>query len=694
MLINFNHLKTFYNALIQKVKGFRGNWNQNDPSADDYIKNRTHWVDDDGTVHKLDKKFVDVPDDIVTEDSIYPILENNLAPVAFTNNYNSLSGKPNVVQYTSQNLTGDQQAQARENIDVYSKYETYVESDKTGHLYLTYTGYIGVTKILFSSNSDTGYYKVSNIVPNFDDIISFTSTGSNGGQITDFFKGTNCYKLGGTMVVTKIGTCRLEGRTFEAKETGIYFYRANGLDAYHTNMLECTYKYYEVPLQVIDVTRAINGVEPDVFGQMHLSFQDLQDGMIQQRSLPEGYPFINYIADETSIAKRPDTFRCANIGGQYVLYYTSEPLAQSTKILQFDPDTPTVGNNKWIIRVKNIENNIEKNILCRDFKATQYSDPILITENGLQLSNYDYLNHVHNIRANELGTLVGEGIFEITFFNTKQTYTTIDEAYIPDTIARVSDVNEETSAKINELKASGGVGYTETAWQEVVPQQTVEVAYMEEAEMVIGIFSCDATFEDGDKVKVTFDGTVYETSYFEIPDVFQCIGNPSLAGVGEDNGLPFIIIPDSEPPMMICEEGTHTISISLETKVPVTIEPKYIPTTLPSMEDIMYTHPDHRFWAEEIFNSTEGWRNEPAFDFEKLSECIRNRRTPLIIITDSYQNIYYATALFFSENFLHFTVVLPKEGNLRQYDCYVYLRFYEGMSHADFHSIERTTITT
>lgn len=43
MLINFNHLKTFYNALVHKMKNFRGNWEQNDPTADDYIKNRTHY---------------------------------------------------------------------------------------------------------------------------------------------------------------------------------------------------------------------------------------------------------------------------------------------------------------------------------------------------------------------------------------------------------------------------------------------------------------------------------------------------------------------------------------------------------------------------------------------------------------------------------------------------------------------------
>lgn len=43
MLINFDHLKTTYNALVHKLKALRGNWNQNDPAADDYIKNRTHY---------------------------------------------------------------------------------------------------------------------------------------------------------------------------------------------------------------------------------------------------------------------------------------------------------------------------------------------------------------------------------------------------------------------------------------------------------------------------------------------------------------------------------------------------------------------------------------------------------------------------------------------------------------------------
>ena len=39
-------IRTLYNALIQKLKNHRGNWEQNDPTADDYIKNRPFYTDE------------------------------------------------------------------------------------------------------------------------------------------------------------------------------------------------------------------------------------------------------------------------------------------------------------------------------------------------------------------------------------------------------------------------------------------------------------------------------------------------------------------------------------------------------------------------------------------------------------------------------------------------------------------------
>ena len=45
MLITREAFKTFYNGLVQKMKNFRGNWEQNDPTADDYIKNRPFYTE-------------------------------------------------------------------------------------------------------------------------------------------------------------------------------------------------------------------------------------------------------------------------------------------------------------------------------------------------------------------------------------------------------------------------------------------------------------------------------------------------------------------------------------------------------------------------------------------------------------------------------------------------------------------------
>lgn len=73
-----------YDQLMERMAQLETpDWNQNDPTAKDYIKNRTHWVDDDGTVHKLDEKFLP---------------------------------QTSAVSFAAQSLTDSQKAQARENI--------------------------------------------------------------------------------------------------------------------------------------------------------------------------------------------------------------------------------------------------------------------------------------------------------------------------------------------------------------------------------------------------------------------------------------------------------------------------------------------------------------------------------------------------------------------------------------------------
>lgn len=73
MLTTREVIKTFYNALLQRLKKHRGDWNQNDPSADDYIKNRPFYTDDT-------KKTVNVPEQKITIPNQRPNIAQLILP--------------------------------------------------------------------------------------------------------------------------------------------------------------------------------------------------------------------------------------------------------------------------------------------------------------------------------------------------------------------------------------------------------------------------------------------------------------------------------------------------------------------------------------------------------------------------------------------------------------------------------------
>ena len=64
---------------VDKTDIVQADWNQNDPTASDYVKNRTHWIEDDGeTYHPLDEKFI--PETVATKgyvEALYTKLNSN-----------------------------------------------------------------------------------------------------------------------------------------------------------------------------------------------------------------------------------------------------------------------------------------------------------------------------------------------------------------------------------------------------------------------------------------------------------------------------------------------------------------------------------------------------------------------------------------------------------------------------------------
>lgn len=64
-------------------KNVQGDWSQNNPDSGDYIKNRTHWTDANGDVHKLDSGYLNIDSsptsgsgNPISSDAIYNIIED------------------------------------------------------------------------------------------------------------------------------------------------------------------------------------------------------------------------------------------------------------------------------------------------------------------------------------------------------------------------------------------------------------------------------------------------------------------------------------------------------------------------------------------------------------------------------------------------------------------------------------------
>lgn len=61
-------LSAFKDWTKTEIKDSTADWNQNDSSANNYVKNRTHWTDDNGVIHTLDEKYI--PNTIVRVEDI------------------------------------------------------------------------------------------------------------------------------------------------------------------------------------------------------------------------------------------------------------------------------------------------------------------------------------------------------------------------------------------------------------------------------------------------------------------------------------------------------------------------------------------------------------------------------------------------------------------------------------------------
>lgn len=278
MHVTFDSLKTFYNILIQKLKNHRGNWNQNDPTADDYIKNRPFYSEVD-IVTLVDNLTVEgysngnAPSCNFVPGQSYDVIWNG---VLYENlvcyhdgNYNIVASDENGCPFyidddggnglyieceeenwtvsisTTQEVVHQIDEKyvplpdgivTEDDISDVVRYNTQSLTDEQKQTVRDNIDAVELDDIYsieqhtysFTWDGDTSdrdtltfnamtYYKVSNAVPDFNSITDCMSMTNDGQPHPELYEGTNSYRAGFSIIVTQSGSCAM--RIYEGSTT-------------------------------------------------------------------------------------------------------------------------------------------------------------------------------------------------------------------------------------------------------------------------------------------------------------------------------------------------------------------------------------------------------------------------------------------------------------------------------------------
>lgn len=273
-------IKTFYNALLQRFKKYRGNWEQNDPNADDYIKNRPFYseftnviiknivrgqldgfplfeIGDTVTVNVDGMEYSLIAYDdwgYITIGDSHDRLDNGEGELGWQicvedESVWFFSTKAHTISYFGEEVIKLNKKYLPENLATKSEVETVQTSANRAQVAAESAQTIANSnketlstifvpsvfsftfdkqtsgKSYFHFNNST-YYKISDFAPAPEDVISFIGTNENGENSSKITVGNNCAEYGCFIVVTSAGTCSLPigGRIYYLypQYTGLY----------------------------------------------------------------------------------------------------------------------------------------------------------------------------------------------------------------------------------------------------------------------------------------------------------------------------------------------------------------------------------------------------------------------------------------------------------------------------------------
>ena len=119
-------------------------------------------------------------------------------------------------------------------------------------------------------------------------------------------------------------------------------------------------------------------------------------------------------------------------------------------------------------------------------------------------------------------------------------------------------------------------GYPKKTVQTTVLMEEQEVAFSAEGGLYMGTLTDALSLVEGQTYIVSWDGTEYECVCSKVGQ-YLFIGNPSIAGSGEDTGEPFIYTPANKAFTTLDTSASHTISVKGIEKTVTPMAEEFLP---------------------------------------------------------------------------------------------------------------------
>ena len=192
-----SYLKTMLAGLRQWITAQKADWNQNDETAANYIKGRPCYEDDSGKAVPLHAKYLPpIPAEKLTN------LPKQKLPEIPTEK---------LPEIPTEKLPSS----------IFSKEQkTFAGSyDKvtSGRNFIYWNAFY--------------FYRISELAPKHEDVISFSGTSANGLEDSSILEGENCCRYGRFIAVYQAGQHTLVGMSFNAYYAGLYACYESGNDS-------------------------------------------------------------------------------------------------------------------------------------------------------------------------------------------------------------------------------------------------------------------------------------------------------------------------------------------------------------------------------------------------------------------------------------------------------------------------------